>query len=93
MLQLHDVIKKPLVTEKGTFASNELNRYSFEVDPRATKTEIKAAVEAMYKVKVEKVNTQVRKGEFRRLRYGLVKGSTRKLATVRLKEGSTIELF
>ncbi len=92
-MQLHDVIKKPLVTEKGTFAMNELNRYSFEVDFRASKTEIKAAVESLYKVKVDKVNTQVRKGEFKRMKTGLTKMSTRKLAVVKLKEGSTIELF
>lgn len=92
-LDVHNVIKRPMVTEKGTWAMNEQNRYAFEVDPRASKTEIKAAVEKIYNVKVEKVNTQVRKGEFRRLKYGLVQLPTTKTAVVRLKEGSTIELF
>ncbi len=92
-MHLHDIIKRPLVTEKGTYAMNELNRYAFQVDPRASKTDIKAAIEAIYKVKVEKVNTQMRKGEFRRLKYGLVQLPTTKTATVRLKEGHTIELF
>lgn len=93
MLQVHDVIKHPVVTEKGTWAMNEQNRYAFRVDGRATKGDIKAAIEQIYKVKVEKVNTQVRKGEQRRLKYGLVKLSDTKTAIVRLKEGSTIELF
>ena len=87
------IIKRPEVTEKGTWAMNEQNRYSFEVDPRASKTEIKAAIESLYKVKVEKINTQVRKGEFRRMKYGLTQLPTRKTALVRLKDGQTIELF
>ena len=87
------VIKRPLVTEKGTWAMNELNRYSFEVDKKATKNDIKAAVESLYKVKVEKVNTRIRKGRQRRLRYGLVLTPDVKTATVRLKEGDRIELF
>lgn len=87
------VLKKPIVTEKGTYAMNEFNRYTFQVDPRATKDQIRKAVEDLYKVKVEKVNTQTRKGKFRRFRYGLTQESTVKLASVRLKEGDTIELF
>jgi large subunit ribosomal protein L23 len=92
-LQIHDIIKKPLVTEKGTWAMNEQNRYAFQVDTRASKGDIKAAIEKIYNVKVEKVNTQVRKGVQRRLKYGLVQLSDTKTAIVRLKEGSTIELF
>lgn len=87
------VIKKPVVTEKGTFAMNELNRYTFEVDLRASKDMIRNAIEELYKVKVEKVNTQTRKGKQRRYRYGLTKESDVKLASVRLKEGDSIELF
>ena len=89
----HYAIKRPLVTEKGTFAMNEQNRYTFEVDPRADKNEIKAAIEALYKVKVEKVNTLTRRGKFRRMKYGLTQEASTKTAIVRLKEGSTIELF
>ena len=92
-MQFTDVIRRPVVTEKGTWAMNEQNRYSFEVDVRATKTDIKAAIEKIYKVKVAKVNTQVHKGQFRRLKYGLTQLPTTKTAIVRLKEGSTIELF
>ena len=88
-----DVIKRPLITEKGTWGMNEQNRYAFVVNPKATKVEIKRAVEELYKVKVERVNTQTRKGEHRRFKYGMRQESTTKLATVRLAEGSTIELF
>lgn len=86
------VIKKPLLTEKSTIASNEQGRYSFQVDLRASKDDIKKAVESLYKVKVVKVNTQVRKARDRMYRYGKVDGKITKLAHVRLAEGQTIEL-
>jgi large subunit ribosomal protein L23 len=87
------VLKKPLVTEKSTFGMNELNRYAFEVDPRASKEQIKSAVEDLYKVKVVKINTQVRKERARRMKYGVVEGKRWKMAVVRLQEGQTIDLF
>ena len=87
------VIKKPVVTEKGTWGMNEQNRYVFQVDTRATKTDIRKAIEDLYKVKVAGVNTQVRKGKSRRLKYGLVGEPETKKATVRLQEGQKIELF
>lgn len=87
------IIKRPKVTEKGTWAMNEQNRYAFEVDARASKTDIKKAVESLYKVKVEKVNTQVRKGRQRRTKFGLGLTPTVKTALVRLKDGNRIELF
>ena len=87
------VIKKPLVTEKTTFAMNENNRYSFVVDRRATKDDIKRAIESLYDVKVDAVSTQTRKGKRRRMRYGWITEQKSKTATVRLKEGDTIELI
>jgi large subunit ribosomal protein L23 len=87
------VIKKPLVTEKSTFQMNELGRYAFEVDPRASKDDIKRAVESIYKVKVVGVNTQVRKSKQRRLKYGYVQSAPTKKAIVSLREGDSIELF
>lgn len=92
-MEAHYVIKRPLVTEKSTFGMNELNRYSFEIDPRATKDDVKSAVESLYKVKVEKVNTLKRRGKFRRMKYGLAQLSTTKTAIVWLKQGMKIELF
>lgn len=93
MLLSIDVIKKPLVTEKVTWGMNEQNKYMFQVDPRASKTDVKRAVEELYKVRVEKVNTQVRKGKFKRYRYGLTQESTTKVASVKLREGDRIDLF
>ncbi|MEM6459977.1 MAG: 50S ribosomal protein L23, partial [Planctomycetota bacterium] len=58
-LEATDILKKPLITEKSTWESNDRNRYAFEVDMRAQKPQIKAAVEKLYKVRVERVATQV----------------------------------
>ena len=66
-----DVIRKPLITEKATAAS-EANRYSFAVDRRATKTDIKNAVEALYKVRVLGVSGINRKRRDRAYRYGVI---------------------
>jgi large subunit ribosomal protein L23 len=87
------VIRKPVLTEKSTYAMNEENRYTFEVDRRATKTQIKDAVEQIYGVRVIGVNTSVTQGRGRRLRYGYVSGGETKKAVVRLQEGQVIELF
>ncbi len=92
-METHFVIKRPTVTEKGTYVMNEQGRYTFEVDPRASKVDIMAAVESIYKVKVEKVNTLTRRGKFRRMKFGLTQEACTKTAVVRLKKGDTIELF
>lgn len=86
------VIRKPLLTEKST-AEMEVGRYSFEVDRRASKTEIKEAVEALYGVKVVGVQTLTQKQRERRTRFGYVKPAPTKKAVVRLREGDVIELF
>lgn len=91
-LQRTEIIRRPHVTEKST-GEMESNRYRFEVDTRAGKDEIKRAVEEIYKVKVVGVNTQLRKGETKRRRYGYITTETKKYATVRLREGDVIELF
>jgi len=87
------IIKKPLLSEKSTYAMNEQKRYTFVVDPRASKTEIKEAIQAIYKVRVTAINTQIRKGKHRRLKYGEVQEPTIKRATVRLHAQDVIELF
>ena len=89
----HHIIKVPLVTEKGTFAMNELAKYTFAVDPRATKTEIKKAVQDLYKVHVVGVNTQTKKGKHRATKFGMRVEPTKKTAIVTLKKGESIELF
>lgn len=92
-LDATQVLKKPILTEKSTFRMNELGQYTFAVDGRASKDEIKDAIEKIYSVKVVSVNTQTDKGRYRRLKYGEVKMSDVKKAIVRLKEGDRIELF
>ncbi len=87
------IIRRPLLTEKSTFAMNERGQYTFEVDRTARKDEIKRAVETLYGVKVVGITTQVRKGLTRRTRYGYATGGDTKKATVRLKEGQTIDLL
>ena len=86
------VIRKPIVSERST-ARMEDSTYTFEVDRRATKTDIKDAIEALYKVKVVGVRTQNRKGKLRRMKYGYVTDPVIKYAAVRLKDGDMIELF
>ncbi|WP_428386320.1 50S ribosomal protein L23 [Mucisphaera sp.] len=87
------IIKKPLITEKSSWESNERNRYSFEVAREARKPEIKKAIEELYDVKVVRVATQIRKGEIRRTRFGSARRPDWKRATVQLEEGQRIELF
>ena len=86
------VIKRLQVTEKGTAHATKLNQYFFEVDPDANKPEIKHAVEVLYGVKVDAVNTMHYEGKKRRVRtvrYG--RCSDWKRAVVTLKDGSKIE--
>lgn len=87
------VIKQPMLTEKATYASNEFNRYGFIVDRTASKTDIKRAIEELYKVRVVGVSTNNRRGANRRMRYGLVPGKTVKRAIVRIHPDDTIDLF
>ncbi len=87
------VIRRPLVTEKNTFYANEFNRYGFEVDPRATKDQIKAAVQALYGVRVLSVATQNRKGQLKRNRFGFYRKGQHKRAVVKVHPEDKIELF
>ena len=89
----YDVIVKPLITEKGTDARTEENKYLFVVDPRATKIEIRKAVESLFSVAVESVNTQVYRGKIKRRGKHMGKRSNWKKAIVTLREGETIQLF
>ena len=69
VLEPHQIILRPLVTEKGMHRSSRQNQYGFEVNPLADKTEIRRAIEELFDVKVLKVRTQNRKGKPRRYRY------------------------
>ncbi len=92
MKTLRDVIKAPIITEKTAALNENGNVITFSVDPKANKTEIKQAVEKIFDVKVESVNTINVKPKKRRVgRYtGLT--NRKKKAIVKLKEGSSIEL-
>ena len=87
-----DVLIRPIVSEKSYSLMDE-GKYTFEVDPRANKTEIKIAVEKVFGVKVQSVNTINRKGKARRTRYGLGKRKDVKRAIVTLGNGETLDIF
>jgi len=91
MKNSHDVVKSLLRTEKGSRLL-VLNQYLFCVDTRSNKIEIKNAIEDIYKVKVQSVNTSMARGKMRRIRYKAGKTSDWKKAIVTLKEGSKIEI-
>ena len=90
--RLEDVIRRPLITEKATKAL-ELNQYTFEVDHRAAKPDIKAAVEKMFDVRVVGVSTMNPPRKTRRVGRFAGKRAQVKKAAVKLAEGNTIQLF
>ena len=93
-LEAHQVIIRPLVTEKGTHQSTHRNAYPFEVNPWATKDEIRAAAVELFGVHVAKVRTQNRLGKTRRFRFKLGKLSNWKKAIITLHPDSPpIEFF
>jgi large subunit ribosomal protein L23 len=93
MMDHTQIIKRPLVTEKCTWEGAQRNRFSFVVDGKAKKPQIKLAVEELFKVRVLKVSTQTRKGKYRRTRFGQAKTSDWKKATVHLHEDDKIDIF
>lgn len=88
---VYDVIVCPVITEKATLLS-EANQVVFKVNPKATKTEIKAAVESLFKVKVRAVNTVVRKGKKKAFRGVTALLSDTKRAVVTLEDGQSIDV-
>lgn len=90
-LRHYDVIVSPAITEKSTLAS-EQNQVVFNVAKKATKPEIKAAVEALFNVKVTGVNTLVRKGKVKRFRGTVGRLGDVKKAVVTLADGHSIDV-
>ena len=86
-----DILIAPVVSEKSYGLLDE-GKYTFVVDPRANKTEIKIAVEKVFGVKVDSVNTINRKGKSRRTKFGIGRRKDTKRAIVSLREGS-IDIF
>ena len=92
-LRPHQIILRPLVTEKGTHQSTRYNAYGFQVNTTATKTEIKAAVEELFHVRVEAVRTQHRHGKKRRFKQSMGNLPDWKKAVVTLNAEDKIEFF
>lgn len=92
-LEPHQVILKPMLTEKGMFQSEQFNQYTFRVNPMATKTDVKNAVEQLFEVEVDKVATQNRKGKPRRYRFRFGRTKAWKKAVVKLKGDHKIDFF
>ena len=90
---IDQVILKPLLTEKGMFQSEEFNQYTFKINPLATKSDVKRAVEQLFEVKVDKVATQTRKGKPRRYRFKYGRTKSWKKAVVKLKGDDKIDFF
>jgi large subunit ribosomal protein L23 len=87
-----DIIVSPVVSEKS-YSLLDGNWYTFLVHPKANKTEVRQAIEAIWDVKVERVNTLSRKGKSKRFRFSQGRRSDTKRAIVKLAEGDKIEIF
>lgn len=92
MRDYRDIIIKPVVTEKSMNLLAD-NKYTFIVDKRSNKTEIKNAIEDIFKVKVDKVYTLIVKGKPKRMGKFEGRTSDRKKAIISLKPGQKIKLF
>ncbi len=89
----HKIVRAPSVTEKSTILREEENKYVFKVDSSATKTEISAAIEELFEVKVVSVNTMNVKGKKKRMGRFEGKRSDWKKAVVKLAADNSIDLF
>ncbi len=93
MAEEYGIIRRPVITEKGTNLKDQSNQIVFEVDARSNKSEIKKAVEKIFKVKVLAVNTQNRLGKPKRLGRHMGRRKHWKKAIVTLKKGDRVEFF
>ena len=92
-LESYQVILRPLVTEKGMHRSSRHNQYAFEIDPAASKDDVRRAVEDLFNVKVEKVRTQSRRGKPRKHKFKQGQTKAWKKAIVTLNEEHRIDFF
>ena len=88
-----DIILEPVVSEKSYDLVQDHNTYTFIVDPRTNKTEIKQAIESIFDVKVVSVNTMIRKGKSKRTGYTVGRRKSTKRALVTLVDGDSIDVF
>ena len=89
----HDLILAPVVSEKSYDLIENENTYTFEVDPRSNKEEIRDAIEEIFDVRVLRVNTMNRQGKRKRSGYTFGKRKDVKRAIVKIAEGDSIDLF
>ena len=87
-----DVLLAPVISEKS-YGLLDQNKYTFDVHPDANKTQIKIAIEKIFDVKVDSVNTANRQGKRKRTRFGYGTRKSIKRAVVTLREGDRIEVF
>lgn len=92
-LEPHQVIMRPLVTEKGVHRATRNNQYAFEIHSQATKSDVKHAVEFLFNVEVVSVRTQNRLGKKRRFRHREGRTSDWKKAIVKLGSEHRIDFF
>lgn len=88
-----DIILQPVVSEKSYDLVDANNQYTFIVDPRSNKTEIKQAIQTIFDVKVVSVNTMNRKGKLKRTGYMIGRRKNTKRALVTLVAGDSIDVF
>jgi large subunit ribosomal protein L23 len=93
MRNVHEVIVRPVITEKSTDQLDRLHAYTFVVDRDANKVEIRHAVETLFKVRVKDVRTMRYRGKERRVGRHVGRRAAWKKAVVTLREGDTIEIF
>ena len=93
MKSAYEVVLAPVVSEKTYDLIEKSNTYTFEVDPRAGKGEIRDAIQTIFEVKVVRVNTMNRQGKRKRYGYRMGKRKDTKRALVTLAEGNEIDLF
>lgn len=92
-MKIEDVIRSPILTEKSELARDESGAYTFEVDRRATKDDIRAAIKRFFNVDAVDVRTQIVRGKTRRVGRFIGREPNRKKAIVVLKQGQEIDLF
>lgn len=92
-MERHQIIKRPLITEKGTGLREAQGQYIFDVDPRANKHQIKLAVEKHFNVHVQDVRTLNVRGKIKRVGARVGKRSNWKKAYVKIRDGEKIEFF
>lgn len=96
MTTLYEILRRPIITEKSTYQSSKLNQFAFEVARKATKAQIKEAVEALFEVDVIRVNVMnipAKRGLRGRGRRRVVRRPAYKKALVTLAEGHMIDVF